>query len=311
MSSTVQRSNFSKSVSWAAFLVLTAMSHIAVSKEYQSFDEAMQEAQKAIDVKNYLGSEEPLEAAVKLAENDSQRIEAYRKLIDAYELHPTIDDTLQACEFIMDHSTSAPERFLYRNELLEFVEKKKKADTLVEHFEQRLKADANDFTALLVLSKAYAQLKDDPEQSANLTERLEKVISDSGEEVDVITSGELAMLYVDVKNYQKGAELYEQIAPRNETLAPWHWKEAAAAWLKAGEKEKALQAALNSTKAGPETRPGLMQYFWNKSLADIYLDLENPTLAIPHYEKALETAKIKRYIDQTKEKLEEAREKAK
>jgi tetratricopeptide (TPR) repeat protein len=287
------------------------ISQIATAKDYQSYDEAMADAQKAIEAKNYLGSEEPLEAAFELAEDDRQRIEAYRKLIDAYELHPQIDDMRKACEFIMDHSTSAPERFIYRNNLLDFVEKKKKADDLISHFKERLKSDENDRTALLVLSEAYARLKDDSEQSANLTERLEQVIDSSGEEADVLTYAQLATQYINAKKYQKGAELYEKIAPLDETMAPWNWKEAAAAWLKAGEKEKALQAALNSTKAGPESRPGLLPYYWNSALGDIFLELDNSTLAISHYEKALESTKIKRYVDSTKQKLEKAREKAK
>lgn len=311
MTTTIHRSNHCRIVPFAAIMILSVISQIAAAKDYKSFDEAMADAQKAIDVKNYLGSEEPLEAAIELADDDRQRIEAYRKLIDAYKLHPQIDDVRKACEFIMDHSTSAPERFIYRDNLLDFIEDKKKGDELIGHFDQRLKANADDRTALLVLSKAYAQLKDDSQQSANLTERLQKVIEASGAEVDTLSYAELAMLYVNAKQYRKGAELYEKIAPQNETMAPWNWKEAAAAWLKAGEREKALQAAVNSTKAGPETRPGLMQYYWNSSLGDIYLELDNPTLAIPHYEKALETAKLKRYIDATKAKLEKAREKAK
>lgn len=311
MTTTVQRSKYLKIVPFAAILLLSVISQIATAKDYKSFDEAMAAAQKAIDAKNYLGSEEPLESALELADDDLQRIDAYRKLIDAYKLHPQIDDVLKACEFIMDHSKSAPEQFIYRDKLLDFVEDKKKTDELIGHFKQRLKSDANDRIALLVLSEAYAQLKDDSQQSAELTERLEKAIEASGEEVDILTYAQLATLYVNAEKYQKGAQLFEKIAPQNETLAPWHWKEAAAAWLKAGDKERALQAAMNSTKAGPETRPGLLQYYWSSSLGDIYLELDNPALAIPHYEQALETARLKRYVDSTKAKLEKAREKAK
>lgn len=290
--------------------LLAAVAQVATAEDYKSFDEAMAAAKKALATKNYLGSEEPLEAAVKLADDDAKRIEAYRLLIDAYKLHPEIDDVLKACEFIVDHTKNSAERFIFRDKLLDFVEEREKADDLIGHFEKRLKTDENDRTALIMLSNAYAQLKEDPEKSVELTERLEKVIDSADEKGDVVTYSELAKQYVNSKKYRKGAELYEKIAPQDKEKEPWHWKEAALAWLKAGEKEKALQAAMNSTKAGPETRP-LLPYYWNSELGDVYLELGNPMLAISHYEKALKATRIKRYLDITNKKLKEAREQAK
>ena len=37
--------------------------------------------------------------------------------------------------------------------------------------------------------------------------------------------------------------LLEQIAPLDKGLAAWHWKEAAQAWIKAKDKNRALIAA--------------------------------------------------------------------
>lgn len=321
MPSTVYRSKSSADVTCSgarlrlssiiAGLLLVTVSQLASAKDYQSYDEAMADAKKALDDKNYLASEDPLEAAVELAADDGKRVRVYRMLFEAYKLHPEIDKMLNACEFIMDHSTSSPEKSLTRSALLTFVRERGKADDLIAHFEKRLEKDEQDRTSLFVLSEAYSQLKRDPEKSVTYIERLAKVIEDSGEKVDVITYAQLASLYVKSKNYQQGAELYEKIAPQDEQMAPWHWKEAAAAWLKAGEKEKALAAAMKSTKLGPESRAELLNYFWNNTLGDIYLELDNPKLAVPHYENALKATKIKGYLKTTQENLDKAKEKAK
>jgi tetratricopeptide (TPR) repeat protein len=211
----------------------------------------------------------------------------------------------------MDHSTSAPEKSLTRSALLTFVGEREKADDMIAHFEKRLEKNEKDRTALFVLSEAYARLKRDPQKSVNYIERLAKVIEDSGETVDVITYAQLASLYVKSKKYQQGAELFEKIAPDDESMAPWHWKEAAATWLKAGDKEKALAAAMNSTKVGPESRADFLNYSWNNTLGDIYLELDKPKLAIPHYENALKATKSKAYLKTTQENLDKAKAKAK
>lgn len=294
-----------------AGLLLATISQPVSAKDYKSYDEALADGQKALNEKNFLASEDPLEAAVELAEDDGKRVRVYRMLFDAYRLHPEIDKMVNACEFIMDHSTSAPEKSLTRLALLTFVKERGKADDMIAHFEKRLEKDDKDRTSLFVLSEAYAQLKRDPAKSVGYVERLAKAIEDSGEEVDVITNAQLASLYVKSKKYQQGAELFEKIAPEDEKLAPWHWKEAAAAWLQAGDKDKALAAAMNSTKVGPESRAESLNYYWNNTLGDIYLELDNPKLAIPHYENALKSTKIKGYLKTTQENLDKAKAKAK
>lgn len=292
-------------------LLLAAVSQLAVAKDYKSYDDAMADAQKALNEKNYLASQEPLEAAVELADSDTKRVKCYRMLFDAYKLHPEIENMLNACEFILDHSSSVPEKAITRSSLLTFVRERGKSDELIEHFQKRLEKDEKDRTALFVLSEAYSQLKRDPEQSVPYFERLAEVIESSGEEVDVLTYAQLATLYVRSKKYQEGAKLFEKIAPQDESMAAWHWKEAAAAWLKAGEKDKSLAAAMNATKVGPENRAEMLNYFWNNTLGDIYLELDNPKLAVPHYENALKATKIKGYLKTTQENLEKAKEKAK
>lgn len=290
---------------------LSSGTEFAIGDDYKTYDDAMAAGAKALKAQNYLAAEEPLEAAVDLAKDDFTRIKVYRMLFPSYRLQPEITKMLNACEFILDHSQSSPEKSIIRRELLNFVKQRGKTDSLIEHFDKRLSQDENDRTALFVLSEAYDVLKKDPEKGAAYTERFTKVVEADGEEVDVLTYAKLAAQYVSSKKYQQGAELYEKIAPKEETMTAWHWKEAAAAWLKADEKEKALAAAQNSTKHGPESRSQLLTYYWNDQLGDVYLDLENPALAIPHYEAALKSTNIAGYIKSTEESLEKARELAK
>ena len=77
--------------------------------------------------------------------------------------------------------------------------------------------------------------------------------------------------YVKAKKYKEMPELYEQIAPLDETLAAWHWKEAAAAWLLLGQKDKALAAAKKSAESPPEQRSELLAHFLHRNLADVFL----------------------------------------
>jgi hypothetical protein len=116
----------------------------------------------------------------------------------------------------------------------------------------------------------------------------------------------LAQQYVLAEKYKDGATLFETISSLDATLEAWHLKEAAAAWLKAGDKTKAVAAAKKSTAAAPEKRGSQLTYFYHRGVGDVFLDSGEPALAIPQYKLAIKVGTIAGYLKDTKLKLLEA-----
>ena len=161
-----------------------------------------------------------------------------------------------------------------------------------------------------MLSEIYSRIKEQPDRAAELIDRLASLDKQSGKPRDVPQQAQLAEQYVRAKKYQQGAELYESIAPLDEKLAAWHWKEAAAAWLSAGQKDKALAAAKKSAASPAETRSELLTHYWHRNLADVFLKAGDPKAAIPHYEQAIQKTNIEGYIKDCEKSLAEARKAA-
>jgi tetratricopeptide (TPR) repeat protein len=212
-----------------------------------------------------------------------------------------------AAEFIIANSPQSAERSLTRSAVLSFVQKRGKMDAAVAGYEARLAKDPDDRTALYLLAEAYATYKKDPARAADRGSRLAAAEKKAGRPDDAAELARLAAQYVKAERLKEGAELYERLAPNDPKLEAWHLKEAAAAWLKAGEKTKAVAAARKSAAAAPEARPGGLRYFWHRGLGDVFLQAGEPKEAVPQYEQALAATKIDGYIKDTKVKLAQAR----
>lgn len=279
--------------------------------KYASAREAMAAASGFLAIREYAKSREPLEEALKLADDDQLKVRIYRSLIPAYTQAAEWEPKVNALEFIMRHSESVPERSLARTELLGFVRQRGKTKEVVQRYEQQLKADPSDETTLFILAEVYARLTDEPKKAADILERLTKIKSVSGQELSVAESAQLAAQYVKSRKYAEGAELFEKTASRDAALAAWHYKEAATAWMSAKNKERALAAAKASAAAAPEQRSAILEYFWHRNLGDVFSDAGEPALAIPHYEQALAKTTIDGYRKETEQRLARARELAK
>jgi tetratricopeptide (TPR) repeat protein len=103
------------------------------------------------------------------------------------------------------------------------------------------------------------------------------------------------------------ARKFEQLAADQPTVATRHWKDAAAAWVRAGERPNALAAAERAEATGPETANDLLAHQWHRAMGDIYMGLDEPRKAIPHFEKAIEKTTIAGYLKDCKESLAKAR----
>lgn len=292
----------------SAFVCLCTFPLVANGQtKYQNADEAFRVGVAFYNSKNFAASQEPFEAALKLAPDDKFRFKVYQALVPAYRLLPESDKMIEAVTFILDHSESQAEQSNQRSQLLSFLRQRGKVDMGVEHFEKTLAKDPNNRTALFVLSEIYARLKQDPKRSAELIERLDRLSAKEGKPLNVATSAKLAQQYVKAGKLQEGAELYEKIAPLDPKLSAWHWKDAAEAWLKAKDTKRALTAARASAASPPEQRSEQLTHFWHRSLGDVFLATGEPALAVKHFEEAIKKTTIAGYVKDCQEKLAEAR----
>lgn len=284
---------------------------VAEDRTYDTEAEAYKAGLAHLALKEVAKSQGPLEQALKMAKDDTARLKVYRALLPSYRLLPAIDKTLEAQEFIITKSTSAPEKSLTRSSLVSFAYERGKLEPVIQRYEKRLAEDPDDRTSLYILSEIYDRASPNPKRGVQVGRRLADLIEKEGMPVDARDQAQLAGQTIKAGDVKRGAELYEQLAKRETKQKAWYWKEAAVAWLKAGDKEKALAAARASEASPPEDRGGLLEHFLHRSLGDVFLQTGEPKLAIPHYEKALEKTDIEGYKTDVGKSLAEAREKAK
>jgi tetratricopeptide (TPR) repeat protein len=274
---------------------------------YQTADEAFGVGAAHYNARNFAASRAPFEAALKLAPDDAYRVKVYEALLASYRQEGSPDKMVEACEFIIGHTDQAAKQSITRQQLLGFLQERGKVDEYSARLEAALQQDPKHRLSLYLLSEIYAQTKRDPQRAAAMTERLAALDQASGKPRDVQQTAQLAQQYVKAGKPAEGAALYEQIAAQDPALAAWHWKEAALAWLAAGQKEKALLAARNSAVAKPEARNDLLAHFWHRGLGDVFLKTGEPKLAIPHYEAAIGKTTIDGYRKDCQKSLDEAR----
>ncbi len=300
----MNRTDFALSVVFASILVVAPA--VQAQTTYKSAAEAYSAGVKFLNSGNLAAAREPLEAALKLAGDDAFRLRTYRTLLVPYRELPEIEPMQQAAEYIISHSEQSAERSLTRQSMLAFVHRRGKMDAAVQGYEDRLKKSPDDRTLLYILTEAHATFTKKPDRSAELAKRLAAVDQKLGKAPDATAQAQMAQQLLKSGKTKDAAELYEQTATLDEKLAAWNFKEAAQAWLKAGDKAKALAAAKKSDAAAPEKRNEQLAHFWHKGLADVYLDAGAPKDSIPHYEQAIASTKIEGYLKDCRDRLAKA-----
>ncbi|MBC8868446.1 MAG: hypothetical protein H8E44_03470 [Planctomycetes bacterium] len=278
------------------------------TKSRDSKYRSAEEAWRAGIAGNSAARRKAFEAALRLASDDAFKIRIYEALRPTYRRLSGVDKMVEACEFIIRHTDSDAKRSLTRRDLVSFMYQRGKLDRLVSRHEGVLKEDSNDRTSLYILSEVYDRARPNPKRAAELLQRMMDLEPDKP--LDVSTTAKLAMQLVRQKKYSESAELYEKIAPLDENLAAWHWKEAASAWLKQGANDKALAAAKKATASTPEKRSKLLIHFWHRHLGEVFLATGEFKLAASHLEHAIENTDIEGYLRDCRGLLAEARLKA-
>jgi tetratricopeptide (TPR) repeat protein len=250
-----------------AWLAIACLSSLAVAQEkYKDFEDAYIEAARHVRKGDYPAAVAPLEAALALAKDDAQRKRAYEALVPAYRQSPDIEKMLAAQEFIIRHTDRKAGRSLSARDAASYLFQRGKLDTGIERYDSLLKKTPSDPAALTILAMIYAQSKRSDPRTLELKQRLDSL--------DLDLARQLA------ERLEKNAEAAPQ-------TAAWHLKDAAAAWLEAGDKAKALATAKKSAAGPVEQRSKILTHQWHSGLGDVFLEAGEPPLAIKHFEAAI------------------------
>ena len=107
------------------------------------------------------------------------------------------------------------------------------------------------------------------------------------------------------------AKRLEAEAAQKANTAAWNLKDAAQFWLEAGEPKAALAAAKASVAATPESRSQILSYQWHEGLGDIFMQANEPILAVKEFEAAVKVAPEGILKTNVQKKLHEATGKVK
>jgi tetratricopeptide (TPR) repeat protein len=252
---------------------------------FRTFDEAFGAGARLARNQQFAEAQAPLEAALKLAADDKDRLKAYQALVPSYRQLAEIDKMLEAREFIIRHTNGKAGRSNAAGDLASFLHQRGKTDVAIARYDAALKANADDIAALSVLAAIYTGTKRDKVRGPEFTKRLDAV------------NKQLA---------RKHAEQLEKDAETAPRTAATILKDAAAAWIEADDKPRALAAAKKSLASLPEDRGDLLVYFWRRGLGDALLAAGEPAQAIEQFKAALAVVTIEGYRQDTEKQLAEA-----
>ncbi|WP_372723338.1 tetratricopeptide repeat protein [Novipirellula sp.] len=261
----------------------------------------------------------PLEAALSLAKDDELRVKYHQALLRVYRDIPEFEPFRDSAEYIIRHSKKAYERSLTRSSFVAFAYNRGQLDALAARYEKKLDAEPKDEPTVYILSELYSRLRRNPKRTIELMELLQEIspqaeTPEPGSQQAIaaatrmeIQKGNLAREYLRGKEYAKAAQTYQECAELDTATKSWNLKEAANAWLKAGNREKALEMVKRAEKLPAESRNDSLAHFFHRHMGDLYIEFQMPDKAIPHYEIAIQKTTIEGYKSRTQKSLDDAR----
>jgi tetratricopeptide (TPR) repeat protein len=256
------------------------------AQEYKSYNDAMRAASPLLRDRQYAAAQAPLEAALALAADDQERLRTYQALVPAYRLLPQPDKMYEAQEFVIRHTDRRTGRSLPARDLASFLHQRGLSDAAIARYNAVLKQNPDDIAAVTVLAAMYSQSRRDMAKAAEFAERQNTL---------------------DKKLASEHAERLESDATGAPRTAASIYKDAAAAWIEAGDKARAVAAVKKSLASPAEARNDQLVYFWRRGLGDALLAAGEPVEAIPQFEAALKVVAIDGYRKDTEKQLAEAR----
>jgi tetratricopeptide (TPR) repeat protein len=258
----------------------------AQAQEYKSYSDAMRAAAPLLRDRQFAAAQAPLEAALALASDDQDRLRTYQALVPAYRLLPQPDKMYEAHEFVIRHTDRRTGRSLPARDLASFLHQRGLTDAAITRYQAVLKQDPDDIAAVTVLAAIYSQSRRDMAKAAEFAERQNAL---------------------DKRLASEHAERLESDAESAPRTAASIYKDAAAAWIEAGDKARAVAAVKKSLASAPEARNDQLVYFWRRGLGDTLMAAGEPAEAIPQFEAALKVVAIEGYRKDTEQQLAEAR----
>lgn len=260
----------------------------ARGEEYATYREAMSAASKFMKERSYAAAQAPLEAALKLAPSDAERLRIYNNLMAAYRLLPENDKMIEACEFTMANTREDAERSITARSLTSFLFQRGKLDAASKTYQDRLAKEPDELVSLAMMTAISGVHPNDSGAAKDYQARLEKV------------------------QQQRNANLAaaeETLAAANPAQATDHWKQAAIYRVRAAQNTKAIEDAKQAELTGPDKRSQILLHYWHAQLGDVFLSAGAPKEAIPHFEQAIATTSIAGAKERCEKQLTEAKAK--
>lgn len=261
----------------------------ASAEEYKSADDALTAGALKIRARKFTEAIPPLEKALAMtpAEDRKKRCDIYDTLTIAYRQLPEIDKFQEAAEYILVNNDSRPGRSIMGRSYVSFLYQRGRTDWAVKHYEEVLKKNPRDPTALTVLG-SFLSIRDGEEKQrgAKLKAELEALNDERS---------------------KKNAEALEATADKDPKQAAFKWKDVARIWLEADEKTKAKAALEKARKAPPEVRSQQLTRMWHEGMGDSFAKLGDVKEAVAEYEAALKLTDQKIFITGLEKKIKEAK----
>ena len=203
--------------------------------------------------------------------------------------------------------SSGPLQSLTARSVLALARTQENRDLLRARFEAALEENPDDGVALMMLANV-AGLDGDPVQAAEYVARLAELDRDADGEADPTLRVARARLLERSRDYEAAAAEYDRLAAEAEGLgedAPQTFGvtqtaanlslKAAQNWLKAQRRDEAAKAAALADRLGDAGLNDPHPYYFHDWLGDVWVNLDRPEKAIPHFRTAAESTHIEGY----------------
>lgn len=276
---------------------------VAESVTYASYRAAVSAAYEFKNAGQLEDSRLAFESALTMESTDRQKADVTRALVQIYPELGQWDAMYDATERIVDNPPYPAMASLTVRSMLGAVYRKKQQDAFFKRYEAKLNAAPKDRTTLTILAAASQTLKHDLPLRAKYLRRLIELDQESGKTSDSEMRAQLAFALRLTKKETESAQMYQAIADSDKTYRAYGLAEAAESWQRAGERDKAITAAIEASNSGPGVRATRSIYQWHRTLGEIFLKYLIKAPAKKHFTAALEHANIDAYRDQCREKL--------
>lgn len=298
---------------------------------------ALSDGLQAIENRDWETALNRLQQAVRLADDDQTKLQAFEQLIPFYELQDSITNLIEAHQFILnfasgttdiktahdnffqsvaafmdDHKATTPSWNRSRRHdsvnwgALEFPTSV--ANAIREAFQSTLDENPTHEPSLRVMYTYYHNVRDNVSQRKAILLALKKVLANRGEELDALMNLDLAKLHLSSGEPAEAAEIYQASNKRNRNSASAGFMliQEAHAWIQAGENGHAKTALKSAQASYRPNDPSASSHL--ARIGDLYLQLNEPNSAAAAYRLAIKSEKHPSSIERMQEKLTTALE---